>query len=370
MRDPVPTFAGHLRQFARSVDIVDRGTFDGVRELVIQYVRRELGEGAYFELLREQHSQAGPVLHTFWSSEEKFQVLTIRDQDGAHGSVISVSFDLERPLWVVSRDGSPLDTSSPDQYQDQWSEIDEMPAHESPTRRPVSTLIVVPLRRRMAQGAFCFESPHYLEATDVARRELGLLGEALATLLELWDVNETHSWLTDQAVAELRDMLTNARFPRLAQPQMFVAHATRADEQVTDVIRRLLRQYEAKMQIVFWNEIEQAGNITLQVGEHIAQSRFGVCYLSEPAENPAGARHRYVDNSNVVFEAGMLHALTNAADGPPSGWIPIRERDSPAAPFDFASERILEVSRSATGAVAARFEQDLRRRLNSLVGPV
>lgn len=370
MRDPVRTFAGHLRHFARSVDIVDRGTFDGVRELVIHYVRREFGEGAYFELLREEQTQAGPVLYTFWSSEEKLQVRPIRDQDGAYGSVISASFDLERPLWVVSRERGPLDTSPPTQYQDQWSGIDNLPPHESPTRRSVSTLIVVPLRRRRAVGAFCFESPHYLEATDVARSEFGLLGDALATLLELWDVNETHSSLTGQAVADLRDMLTNAEFPRLAQPQIFIAHSTRADEQVTDVIRAVLRQYEAKMQIVFWNDIEESGNITLQVRERIAQSVFGVCYLSEPVENPAGARHRYLDNPNVVFESGMLHALTNAAAGPPSGWIPIRERDSPAAPFDFATERILEVTRSATGEVATRFEHELRRRLNALLGPV
>jgi hypothetical protein len=54
------TFAVHLRQFARSVDTVDKATFDGVRELVIHYSRRELGEGAYFELLREQPSQGRP----------------------------------------------------------------------------------------------------------------------------------------------------------------------------------------------------------------------------------------------------------------------------------------------------------------------
>jgi len=363
------TFAGHLRHFARSVDIVDKSTFDGVRELVIHYVKRELGEGAYFELLREQQSQSGLILHTFWSSEEKWQVLPVRDQEGAPASAISLAFESERPLWVVTRDRTPLDAASTADYEEQWSGVEDLPPHESVTRRPVSTLIVVPLRRRRPLGAFCVESPWHLEATDVARSELGLLGEALATLLELWEVNETHSWLTAEAVADLRDMLTKAKFPRLAQPQIFVAHASTADEQVTDVIRTILRQYESKLQITFWNEITEAGNITLQVGERIAQSKFGVCYLSEPVQGTSGRERRYVDNPNVVFEAGMLHALTNAADAPPSGWIPIRERDSPAAPFDFASERILEVARTTTGDVASRFESDLRRRLNALLGP-
>lgn len=363
------SFAGQLRHFSRSVDIVDKSTFDGVRELVIHYVKRELGDGTYFELLREQQSPSGPVLHTFWSSEEKWQVLPIRDGDGAHGSAISASFELERPLWVVTTDRTPLDTSSPAVYEDQWSGVTDLPVHASPTRSSVSTLIVVPLHRRRALGAFCIESPSYLEATDVALREMGLLGDALATLLELWEVNETHSWLTAEAVSDLREMLTKAEFPRLAQPQIFVAYSERADGQVTDVIRNVLQQYESKLQVTFWNEISETGNITVQVGERIAQSKFGICYLSEPdgsdSEGPCG----YVDNHNVVFEAGMLHALTNSADAQPAGWIPIREKDSPPAPFDFAAERILEVVRTGTGDVAPRFEQDLRRRLNALLGP-
>ena len=49
----------------------------------------------------------------------------------------------------------------------------------------------------------------------------------------------------------------------------------------------------------------------------------------------------------------MLHARTTATAeqdmGEPAGWIPIREEKSPPAPFDFASERILIIPRSASG---------------------
>jgi hypothetical protein len=359
------TFAVHLRQFARSVDTVDKATFDGVRELVIHYSRREVGEGAYFELLREQPSQAGPVLHTFWSSEEKWQVLPVAEEDGSYGSVIAASFGRECPVWVVTTDEMPLDAEPPSEYEDQWSITKDLPRHRSASRREVRTLIVVPLRRKRPLGAFIIESQERLEATDMACSELTLLGEALATLLELWELNETRSRSTSEAVADLRDMLVSAQFPRLAKPQVFVAHAVRADEQVIDVLRTVLREYESRLDITFWNQIEEAGNITSQVGERIAQSRFGICYLSEPA----GEAQRYVDNPNVVFEAGMLHALTNAVDAPPTGWIPIREKGSPPAPFDFAAERILEVARNVEGHVAARFANDLRRRLNALLGP-
>lgn len=363
------TFAVHLRQFARSVDTVDKSTFDGVRELVIHYSRRELGDSAYFELLREQPSQFGPVLHTFWSSEEKWQVLPAVEEDGSYGSVIAESFGRECPMWVVTADETPLDAEPRSEYEEQWSGVRDLPLHRSASRREVRTLIVVPLRRKRPLGAFIIESADRLETTEIARGELAMLGEALSTLLELWELNETRSRSTTEAIADLRDMLASAQFPRLAKPQVFVAHPVRADEQVVDVLRTVLREYQSRLDITFWNQIEEAGNITTQVGERIAQSRFGICYLSEPTDGRTGAAQRYVDNPNVVFEAGMLHALTNAVDGPPSGWIPIREKGSPPAPFDFASERILEVARNVDGQVAGRFANDLRRRLNALLGP-
>jgi len=366
------TFAGHLKQFSRAVDIVDKNTFDQVRDLIIRYVRRELGEGAYFDLLREQRIGHELVLQTFWSSEDKVQQLRIPAQD----TPATISFHQSKPLWVISGDQTPLDRSN--SHQDQWSELSltDLPPYSSPTGRSIGTLIVVPLRRRRALGVLCIEARNYIEATDVARKEMQLLGDALAILLELWELNEAQSQLTDEAVGELRDMITNAKFPKLAKPQVFVAHSNGADHQVTDIIRRVLKEYDAQVQITYWNEISEAGNITTQIGERITTSRFGICYFSEPTDKagdhgiatdrPGGPK--YVDNPNVIFEAGMLHALTNAPQSEPSGWIPIRERESSHAPFDFAAERILIVTRTETGDVAERFQTELKRRVSALLG--
>jgi hypothetical protein len=71
----------------------------------------------------------------------------------------------------------------------------------------------------------------------------------------------------------------------------------------------------------------------------------------------------------VLFEAGMLHSLTNSPVTVPSGWIPIREKNSPKIPFDFASERVLIVARSSNGELMEeRFRSDLRRRMTALLG--
>jgi len=365
---PSRTFAGHLKQFSRSVDIVDKATFDGVRDLIIRYVKRELGEQSYFELLRERPAGAAMDLDTFWSSENRSQLLSLRHQDGTFESAAAFSFAKEKPLWVVGRNRDSLENCQPGDCRGQWSQVTDLPPHRSPTNRPMKTLITLPLRRKRPLGLFYVESPRYLEAAELARNEFSLLADSLATLLDLWEKNETHSDNTVEAVDNLRDMITNAQFPRLTRPQVFIAHSARADKQVTGVIRQVLQQYETKIDITYWNDISEAGNVTVQIGEKIVNSRFGICYLSEPT-NAAESGTRFVDNPNVIFEAGMLHALANAPNAPPSGWIPIRERESSSAPFDFAHERILEVARLSTGEVAPNFETDLRSRVNALLGP-
>jgi hypothetical protein len=68
----------------------------------------------------------------------------------------------------------------------------------------------------------------------------------------------------------------------------------------------------------------------------------------------------------------MLHARTTAAaetdGGEPAGWIPIREQESPPAPFDFAAERILQVPRSRNGDLnQSRLRELLRGRITTLL---
>jgi hypothetical protein len=67
----------------------------------------------------------------------------------------------------------------------------------------------------------------------------------------------------------------------------------------------------------------------------------------------------------------MLHERTRANSeqnqGEPTGWIPIREKDSPPAPFDFSGERILEVPRTQSGVNEQRFREMLTRRIAVLL---
>jgi hypothetical protein len=367
MSELVKTFAELLKQFALSIDIVDQATFNRVRDHVVEYMRTEL-EAAYFGLMTRSVIDGQPGLQTTWSSADQGSGTTIRSGDG-YTRQVSIAFDQRRPLWVVAADGGALrDVEDPAGYLELWSGVGGLPRYVSPVEEPMKTSIMLPLvRTGRALGVMYLESTTHVEATPVAKHELSTLAEAIAILIELRDANKTQTEGTERAVSQLGRFLGTAKFPRLTKPNLFLASADDADSQVLGILKGVLAEFDSKVSVFDWHEIADSGAITSQIADRIVRSRYGICYFSEPA--PAGAEHRYVDNPNVIFEAGMLHALINAPDAPPSGWIPVREEDSPAAPFDFADQRIERVPRDPDDGqvVAEKFRAQIQRRITALL---
>jgi hypothetical protein len=362
------TFAGQLKHFAKSVDIVDDDVFDRVRVLVYKYVRNELG-AEYFELTREQQNDAHTELRMFWSSDDREHTWRLTADDGTYVNCVTRAVALNQPMWVVADDKSPLLEAN--KYEDLWSHAVEIPRYQPLVDKPIRTVVVIPLRRRRVLGAYYFESCSYIGITEVAKTELMLLADSLAILFELYEAHKSQSRMTGEAIFDLQERLESARFPRLTKPHFFVAFSNRADPRIRLVINEVLDQFTDRLESTDWTQINETGNIHNQIAREIVRSRFGICYLSEPADEPSD--HKYVDNPNVVFEAGMLHALTsaNAASdvSEPTGWIPMREADSPSAPFDFASERTIEVPRTASGDLNEdRLKNLLLERVAKLLG--
>jgi hypothetical protein len=361
MPKTVRTFGDHLRQFARSVDIVDDQTLDGVRDLIYNYVRDEL-DATYFSLATVQQVDGRPGLRTVWSSENQDHATTILNAAGEYTSQISVSFDQVKSLWVVDPGRGSLRQAK--QYVDLWSETSGLPAYQAPINRDMKTSIIVPLVHwARPLGVIYLESTSYLEIAEVTKDELELLADTIAILIELRQANKSQITGTRAAVTDLASTLRTTKFPRLTKPQIFVAFSGRADDSVIGVIQQVLEEFSDALRVVQWNGIEDSGSITLGLIEEIARSRFGICYFSEPSDDQG-----FIDNPNVLFEAGMLHSLTNSPVTVPTGWIPIREKQSPKIPFDFASERMIIISRAHDGKLASEtFRSDLRRRVGVLL---
>jgi hypothetical protein len=362
------TFAGQLKHFAKSVDIVDDEVFEGARRLIYKYVRDEL-EAEYFEVDRAQEADGETGLHMFWSSLDHEHVWRLRNADGSYVNCVTRAFALGQPMWIVASDKAPLTDAGT--YQDLWSHGTGLPRHHPSGDRPIRTVVIVPLRRRRPIGAYYFESRAYIGITEVAKQELLRLGDSLAILFELYEAHKSQARMTAEAIDELQEILAAARFPKLTKPHFFVAFSNRADRQVQMVIRESLDRFSDRLEFTDWTQIIEAGNINTQISREITRSRFGICYFSEPCPNES--EHAFTDNPNVIFEAGMLHALTSAnagsTDAEPAGWIPMREGNSPPAPFDFAAERTVQVPRAANGELnEERLANMLQTRILKLLG--
>jgi hypothetical protein len=331
-------------------------------------VRSEL-EALYFEVDREQEIDGSPGLRMFWSDKDNDPNWRIQADDQSYSNCVTRAVALNQPMWIVSKDKGPL--SEADKYDDLWSGGTDLPRHEVSSEQAVRTVVIVPLRRRRVLGAYYFESRKYIGITEVAKQELMQLGEALAILLELYESHKYQVRLTGEAIFDLQDTLESSRFPKLTKPHFFVAFSQRADPSVRLVIRETLDKFADQLEFTDWTQMSDAGNINSQIAREIVRSRFGICYLSDLSQDDSS--HKYVDNPNVVFEAGMLHALTSAnaatTAAEPSGWIPLREADSPPPPFDFAAERTIEIPRSGNGELnEGRLAQILEERVTRLLG--
>jgi hypothetical protein len=370
MSSAMSTFANQLRHFARSVDIVDDETFDRIRQLIYRYVKNELG-ASYFELMQEQTLEGDPGLRMFWSSEERDHTWRLRRQDGSFSNLVTLAFAQEQPLWVVDGDKKALGDA--DKLEDDWSHNTNLPTYEPMVDGAVRTLVVLPLRRKRPLGVCYFESSQHMGITDVAKTELLLLAESLAILFDLYEINRAQSQMTSSAIFELHESLEAAKFPKLTRPHFFLAFPNRADPAVTRVISEVLDEFSDRLDATDWTQITESGNINAQIARDIMRAGFGICYFSEPVEGDHPEGTEYVDNANVIFEAGMLHARTgmngSGDGGDVTGWIPMRERASPPAPFDFAAERILYTPRLADGRVnEPRLHEDLKNRISKLLG--
>jgi hypothetical protein len=362
-RAQVGTFGSHLQTFARSVDIVDEQVLREARDLVYEYLQDELGVG-YLELARPNVINQVTGLRTYWSSANKDFSTTIKGPDLRYSSHAAVSYDMGKPLWIVNPQHKPLRAA--DSYVDQWSNIPDLPPYKAPLEQDLFTSIIIPIWRPNSRilGVMYLETVKYLDITDFDNQELLVLADALGVLIDLCELNLVQAQGTRDAITNLRKVRQAVVFPQIALPQIFLAFSARADREVVGVTVDMLKEFSGRLRVIQWNRIDDSGTITVQLAEAITTSRFGLCYLSEPQ----GASGNYIDNQNVLFEAGMLHALTALSIHERSGWIPLREAQSPPPPFDFAGDRIEIVPRTGDGRLNEElFRTRLSARLRRLL---
>lgn len=363
------SFCHFLRRFAFATDLVDEPTLKQIGDLAHRYVDEGLGI-EFFEVMGETNNVDGePGLKTLYRSELGDRAERLADDDGNPNSQTAAAFLSSKPLWIVPEDReTPLHEC--DGWRDLWSEVSDLPDYRRPTDslQPL-TSIIIPLKQSGKKfGALCLESAIYIDCTAIARHELEVLAEALTVLCREKGSRETSRHSTEQAMRELTEILNEVPFPSATRPQLFLATAARAKEDVVGCIKTVLEDYSSQVEIVHWRyDFSTATFVDQELLQAVQKSKFGICYLSEPTEGAENGDHQFHDNPNVVFEAGMLHLLTSVQR--PGGWIPVRERDCPEAPFDIRNLQRVEVPRGEDGnVIVEQFKGDLHRNVRGLLG--
>lgn len=352
-------FIRDLHQFALAVDIVSTELLQEVGKLLDDYFRKTLRTGTYEVRIEAPPGTDGErFLATLWSSDGKKYTAPLHKADGSIRGHTSYAVQFDKPLWITVADGSEslLQATS---YCEMWSGADDLPAYRDWAGEPFLTSVIVPIGRP-ASGFLNLEFEQHLDLCSGAKAELLHVAKIIEIFCRSHDSHRAQLDNTHNAFQNLNAKIIQSP---LLKPKLFLAFSSRADAEVVGAVKTILAERSADFDVVSWDEMHESGNVNAQIADAISSAAFGVCYMSEPA----GANGRFQDNPNVVFEAGMFHAM-NAADVGGTLWVPIREECSGPPPFDFAAERLLVVPRGKGGKLNKRaLTANLRNRVNSLL---
>jgi len=362
MSNGTQTFGNYLKQFGLTIDIVDNDTFNNFMEIIEEYVKNYLKIDKV-SLKNKTIIDEKAGLREINKQGDGYSYSILRD--GEVTGQTAYAFLNRKSLWVIDRNKKDLkDPES--RHVDLWNGVDDLPQSFEHKSANVKTSIIVPIiRSKEAVGVVEFGTMQYIEPTTIAKKELERIADTISRVQYLHRSFTAQNNNTQSAIKGLRNYLKNMTWPELTKPQIFVAFPADADKDVVGRIKTVLNSFSNMVNVIFWDEINESGKVDQQIIRDIAKSQFGVCYFSEPA--PEGSEYRYVDNTNVIFEAGMFQSLTNSPGERPIGWVPIREKDSPPPPFDYGSERILIVERLDESLNKQAFESDLTDRIKKLL---
>ncbi len=365
------SFGEYLRQFALSVDFIDSNHYKQVQDHITEYLESQL-ESVQVALFEPYTDEEQPALRSVWS-KPKWHTSSSLKEGNEYTRQLALGIGEKRNLWVVSEDGKPLSDSN--RGIDHWGgrQDKNLPPFPPSPGRDSRTSIVLMTKdaRNQFNGALLIEIERKIEITAVLKEELSLIAQATGLLHATDLTTQEQRESTFQAIRHLGKIRQNASLNTTgARPLLFFAFPERAHEQVIKVIDQVLSQYEDYISVCRWNNMQNAGNIQSQIAENIRKAKYGICYFSEPAtdKDTSQQTNRFNDNHNVLLEAGMLHISTSSSSDTSTGWIPIREQDSPELPFDLLGQRLTIVPRNESGHLKPdQFEKELSAKLKALL---
>lgn len=357
-----------FKRFALSVDIVNENLKNEIKAILTNISENVLG-ASFFEIQEiGKPDVRGNInnLRTIWSNGPEFDS-QIKNNDGTYTGQTTFAFDKKYKLWITDLKGKKLSKESA--CINHWGTIEnkeELPSYwefaQDNLGMEVKTSVILPLIYEGVNqpiGIMNFEFEEYLECTNENKKVFEKIMESVTILLHLFRIRKNQIKNSQKAVNELRD-ITKKKVDILKKPRVFIAFPMRNSTDVMDLVRKIAGDNNERFEFIFWDDINDTGNIDTQLMKEILASRYSIVYFSELKDDGT-----YMDNPNVLFEAGMFHALSNQnITEEPKAWIPIREKASPKKPFDFARERIITVPRQNDNSLnKQKLKMDIETRL-------
>ncbi len=361
---PLQTFGDHLLLFANSVDIVTSDVYRQILQSIERHFRTALGS-SFFAVVTESTVEGEAWLYGEWPDRKKWWKGAMRNEAGQFTCQVALAFKKNKPLWIVGvgAGGETVPLHTTDEYRDLLgnSESSEIPKFAQIDRIVSRTSMIFPLRSQGRQlGVMNVESEDDLPMEEAWVAELMKIADAISLLHLLADANKVQMDSTQIA----RQLLEDSSFvPVIGRRVVFFAYPKQAEPDVRDVVIRVLEEFSSECKLLQWEDLGP-GPVRENIWEKISTCTIGACYFSEKSP---GDTHAYRDNSNVLFEAGMMFALRHAGRTPLRGLLLVREGQSPEIPFDLSDENLVIVKRDANGLRTGDLEEKVRAFMRELL---
>lgn len=369
----IKSFGEYLRQFALSIDFINRNNFADIKSKIIEYLRKHLGAHQIaFCIPAEVDDSDG--FNTVWSFPKDNKSQKLKDSHGNYKRQLTLAMGEWRNLWVIS--GTDDHLSNENRGIDFWGNTQDanLPPFyysKSVKRSKTAIMLVTKNAQNKPNGILIIELERKVMISSALREELLFVAEAVGLLHASYTSFEQQNEATYKALRYLRSIMDNVhlKIENEPRPALFLAYSERAPQDSLEIIQKVLDQYKDHVKKTDWKALHTPGEISQQIVDQIVNAKYGICYFSETVSSSRGKKKlKYEDNPNVLFEAGMLNISTDSEKGIGTGWIPIREKDSPGIPFDIISQRRIIVPRDSSGNIDKKeFEKMLTLQLDKLI---
>ena len=362
-----------FHDLSKSVDIVDDRHIDDMKNVLRRIADSMNASFCEVQTAKYEKGSTKIKLETFWASviipnNEGDDVIERKGEKFEGKGQAAYAFTNNKSIWITNANKKSL---SIENYKDSWpgTIMDEkIPPFWDVNAKYLDydpkTSIIVLLRNIDASkapiGIVNFEFSEFIQYSRSKRSLFENIADSISIFIQLERIRTIQSKNTNEILNNLNDPQKNLLAKLLGKPKIFVAYPSRCEKDVIEYIKEYSEKYENIFDFKFWDSETKPGNIDISILDMIKESKYGIAYFSE--KRKIDDNTEYIDNLNVIFEAGMFHALKNDDDKSSliEEWIPIREESSKEPPcFDIAHERIFLVDRFNDGQIKIEFKKKL-----------